>query len=135
MERSETTQAGPTVLVVEDDPLIASFVTRALVASGFAVEWVATAGAGLQRLAAGDVAVAVLDLNLPDMDGLDLLRALRADHPFGRDLPVVIITARNDPADRDQARSLGVRTYLRKPFALGELLAAVRVAAGAETGS
>lgn len=132
MDRSEATRA---VLVVEDDPLIASFVTRALGASGFAVEWVATAGEGLKRLGAGDIAVAVLDLNLPDMDGLELLRTLRTDHPCGRDLPVVIITARNDPADRELARSLGVQTYLRKPFALGELLTAVRAAAGAETSS
>jgi two-component system KDP operon response regulator KdpE len=135
VDRDRTTQAGPAVLVVEDDPLIASFVTRALGASGFAVEWVATAGAGLERVLAGPVAVAVLDLNLPDMDGLELLRILRTDHPNGRELPVVIITARNDPADRELARSLGVQTYLRKPFALGELLTAVRVAAGVETGS
>lgn len=123
----------PEVLLVEDDPRIASFVTRALSASGMRVEWVATAARGLERLTADPPAVAVLDLNLPDMDGLDLLRTVRAELPHGRDLPVVIITARTDPADRAMAGELGVRAYLRKPFPLGELLAAVRAAAGLDT--
>ena len=122
--------ARPLVLLVEDDPRIASFVVRALGASGFDVDWVATATEGLDRLAAGHVAAAVLDLNLPDMDGLDLLRAIRGDASPARDLPVVIVTARTDPADRATAVALGVRAYLRKPFPLGELLAAVRDAAG-----
>lgn len=64
------------------------------------------------------------------MDGLDLLRTLRDMLPYGPELPVIIITARTDPADRAVAQDLGVRSYLRKPFPLGELLAAVRAAAG-----
>ncbi|MHA6780359.1 response regulator transcription factor [Pseudonocardia saturnea] len=118
------------VLLVEDDPRIASFVTRALAASGFGVEWVATAGEGLERLTVRPPTVAVLDLNLPDMDGLDLLRTVRDTLRHGPDLPVIIITARTDPADRAVAQDLGARAYLRKPFPLGELLAAVRAAAG-----
>jgi DNA-binding response OmpR family regulator len=121
--------ARPSVLLVEDDPRIASFVVRALGASGFAVDWVATATEGLERLAAGPVAVGVLDLNLPDMDGLELLRRIREDAAPVRDLPVIIVTARTDPADRETAQALGVRAYLRKPFPLGELLGAVRAAA------
>lgn len=119
----------PPVLLVEDDPRIASFVVRALSASGFDVDWLGTATEGLERLAAARPAAAVLDLNLPDMDGLDLLRAIRQGDPATRDLPVIIVTARTDPADRATAAELGVRAYLRKPFPLGELLAAVREAA------
>lgn len=117
---------SPSVLIVEDDPRIASFVTRALVAIGMDVEWVATAGEGLVRIAAGPPALAVLDLNLPDMDGLELLRSVRNGPPPARDLPVVIVTARTDPADQATATALGALAYLRKPFPLAELLAVVR---------
>jgi DNA-binding response OmpR family regulator len=122
----------PSVLLVEDDPRIASFVVRALGASGFDVDWVATAREGLERLAAAPVTVGVLELNLPDMDGLDLLRAVRDGEAPVRDLPVIIVTARTDPTDRETATALGARAYLRKPFPLGELLAAVRSAAGVD---
>ncbi|OLT23472.1 hypothetical protein BJF78_32200 [Pseudonocardia sp. CNS-139] len=114
--------AGATVLLVEDDGRIASFVTRALDALGHAPEWVATGRDGLDRVAAGGVAVLVLDLGLPDMDGLDVLRTLRER---GDDLPVIVVTARNDVRDRERATALGVVTYLRKPFALRDLLDAV----------
>lgn len=117
--------AHPIVLLVEDDPRIASFVTRALSARSLTVEWVDTGGAALTRIEAGGVATVVLDLGLPDMDGLDVLRTLRSQ---GSELPVVVVTARNDPADRSTSESLGVRHYLRKPFPLAELLAAVTAA-------
>ncbi|MGQ0576205.1 MAG: response regulator transcription factor [Pseudonocardia sp.] len=123
--------SAPVVLVVEDDPRIASFVTRALSASGFAVEWVSTGGEALARVEGGGVAVQILDLGLPDMDGLDVLRSLRAR---GDDLPVIVVTARNDQADRETALSLGVVAYLRKPFPLGELLGTVRTCAADPAG-
>lgn len=126
---------GPSVLLVEDDPRIASFVTRALAAIGMDVAWVATAAEGLERVVAHPPAVAVLDLNLPDMDGLDLLRTLRAANHPARELPVVVVTARTDPADRAVAEELGARAYLRKPFPLAELLAVVREAAGRSAGA
>jgi DNA-binding response OmpR family regulator len=121
--------AGSTVLLVEDDGRIASFVTRALAAVGFAVEWVSTGREGLDRVAAGGVAVQILDLGLPDMDGLDVLRALRER---GDDVPVIVVTARNDVRDRETAVALGIVTYLRKPFALRELLDAVRASVSAD---
>lgn len=116
----------PTVLIVEDDPRIADFMDRGLRKSGFAVEWVTTAGEALQRLTEGGIDVHILDLGLPDMDGLDLQRELITR---GIRVPTVVVTARTDPRDRQIAESLGMRTYITKPFAWAELLAAVRAAA------
>ncbi len=94
----------PTVLVVEDDFRIADFMVRGLSASGFLIYWVTTAEEALERIAVGDIDVQVLDLGLPDMDGLDVLRELIRSQ---RELPTVVVTARSDPKDRMIAESLG----------------------------
>ncbi|MGD9702028.1 MAG: response regulator transcription factor [Acidimicrobiia bacterium] len=113
----------PTVLVVEDDARIAAIFIKGLTASGFAVDWVTTGTEALTRLAADRIGVLVLDLGLPDIDGLDVLRDMIA-----RDVavPTVVVTARTDPRDRAAAMALGVKRYLTKPFAWAEVLAAVR---------
>jgi two-component system response regulator QseB len=110
------------VLVVEDDPLIASFIRKALARQGHDVEWVTTGNAALERVAAGGVDLQLLDLGLPDIDGLDVLRRLQER---GERVPVIIITSRSDPADRAIAQELGVDAYLTKPFPLANLLAVV----------
>lgn len=115
-----------TVLVVEDDPKIASFVTKGLRAWGFHAEWVATGTEALARIEQGGVDVQILDLGLPDIDGLEVLRTLRKQ---GVMLPVIVITARSDPADRTVAIGLGVTEFFRKPFPLADLLGAVRASA------
>lgn len=115
------------VLLVEDDPRIASFMTKGLRAKGYEVEWVTTGAAGISRLEAGGVDVHLLDLGLPDVDGLDVLRALRER---GVDVPVIVITARTDPRDREEAAALGAARYLTKPFALADLLSALQDCAG-----
>lgn len=115
-----------TVLIVEDDPRIAEFMGRGLRASGFLVDWVTTALEARERIDAGTVDVQILDLGLPDMDGLDLLRELIKT---GKTVPTVIVTARTDPRDRVAAEALGVRSYITKPFAWKDLLAAVRALA------
>ena len=117
----------PIVLIVEDDVLIVDFMRRGLRASGYAVEHVGTAYAALDRVLVGGVSVQILDLGLPDMDGLTLLRELNAR---GGSVPTIIVTAKSDPRYRLEATALGVRTYLTKPFAWADLLAAVRDAAG-----
>jgi two-component system copper resistance phosphate regulon response regulator CusR len=117
----------PIVLIVEDDARIADFMRRGLRASGFEVEWVTTAYEARHRIVSGGIAVQVLDLGLPDMDGLTLLRELRE---AGASVTTVIVTARSDPRYRADAVALGVQTYLTKPFAWADLLAAVREAAG-----
>jgi two-component system KDP operon response regulator KdpE len=113
-----------TVLLVEDEDRIASFVTKGLGARGFDVRRVSTGG-DAQTVATDDVGVVVLDLGLPDIDGLEVLRRLRERSPR---LPVVILTARGDVEDRVRGLDLGADDYVAKPFAVGELLARARVA-------
>jgi two-component system response regulator QseB len=115
------------VLIVEDDDRIASFVTRGLRAHGFQVEWVTTGEEAVARIEAGGVDVQILDLGLPDINGLEVLRRLGA---AGASVPAVIVTARSDPRDRREALALGADHYLTKPFAWADLLAAVTACCG-----
>jgi two-component system, OmpR family, copper resistance phosphate regulon response regulator CusR len=109
------------VLVVEDEDLIASFLLKGLRASGYAVDR-ASKGAEALELA-GDADLVILDLGLPDMDGLDVLRALRERRIVA---PVIVLTARGDIDDRVRGLDLGADDYLPKPFAFDELLARIR---------
>lgn len=108
------------VLLVEDEARIASFVVKGLDRNGCTVDWVTTGAEALVRADAGERPdVVILDLGLPDIDGLDVLRALRQR---GLSTPVVVLTARSHPQDRSTAWSLGVRDYLTKPVAMAALL-------------
>jgi len=110
------------VLLIEDDPRLAEMVSEYLGESGFRVS-VATGGrAGLERLAREPFDALVLDLMLPDMDGLEVCRELRAKS----DTPVLMLTARGDAADRIVGLELGADDYLPKPFQPRELLARLR---------
>jgi DNA-binding response OmpR family regulator len=115
----------PTVLVVEDDPKVASFLSKGLRREGFQMDWVSTGSEAISRLDGGGADVLVLDLGLPDIDGLEVLRRAR---DRGIAVPVVVITGRSDPRDRATALSLGVGVYLTKPFRWTDLLAAIRAA-------
>ena len=111
------------LLVVEDEERIASFLDKGLTAHGYAVEWACT-GAEALRLGAGpDIALVILDLKLPDLDGLEVLANLREQ---GVTVPVLILSARAQVADRVRGLELGADDYLMKPFAFEELLARVR---------
>lgn len=107
---------------MEDEDRIASFVEKGLCARGFEVRRVATGRDALEA-ADDEVGVVVLDLGLPDVDGLDVLRELR-DRRNGT--PVVILTARGDLEDRVRGLDLGADDYVPKPFAIDELAARVR---------
>jgi DNA-binding response OmpR family regulator len=111
------------LLIVEDEVRIASFLVRGLVDHGYAVDCVATGAEALVRSRAADLDLLILDLGLSDMDGLEVLRQLRAE---GRRLPVIILTARSEVEDRVVGLDLGADDYLTKPFAFDELVARVR---------
>ncbi|MBO0816121.1 MAG: response regulator transcription factor [Actinobacteria bacterium] len=111
------------LLVVEDEERIASFLEKGLTAHGYAVEW-AGSGAEALRLGTGpDISLVILDLKLPDLDGLEVLTGLREQ---GVTVPVLILSARAHVADRVRVLELGADDYLAKPFAFEELLARVR---------
>jgi DNA-binding response OmpR family regulator len=112
------------VLVVEDEDLIASFLLKGLRASGYAVER-ASRGAEALELA-GDADLLILDLGLPDMDGLEVLRTLRERKIVS---PVIVLTARGDVDDRVRGLDLGADDYLPKPFAFAEVVARIRALA------
>ncbi len=111
------------VLVVEDDPAVAEPLIAGLVRNGFETEHVAY---GLQASSSlQGVDVVLLDLGLPDVDGLDVLRELRRIS----DIPVIIATARGDETDRVIGLELGADDYVVKPFSVRELAARVRAVA------
>ncbi len=111
------------VLVVEDDPHVAESLVRGLDEAGFTVAAVRRLAAADEQLAAGAPALVVLDLNLPDGDGLGWLRRLRS---AGYRMPVIILTARDGLPDRVSGLEGGADDYLTKPFAFAELLARIR---------
>jgi DNA-binding response OmpR family regulator len=111
------------LLVVEDETRIATFLVKGLTAAGYAVDLTSTVAQALELIAENEFALVVLDRRLPDGDGLDVLRAIRAR---GEDLSVIVLTARGEIEDRVEGLDLGADDYLTKPFAFEELLARVR---------
>lgn len=111
------------LLLVEDDDQIAAPLVRALEREDYTVERASTGGAALDRIAAGGVDVVLLDLGLPDLDGLDVCRRARS---AGFEGGVMILTARGSEIDRVVGLDVGADDYLAKPFPLAELLARVR---------
>ncbi|MDP3063213.1 MAG: response regulator transcription factor [Chloroflexota bacterium] len=110
------------VLVIEDEPDIADFVKRGLVHHGFEVDVAHTGFQGLEAARTTRPDLVVLDLMLPDVDGIDVCRELRSTGDVG----VVILTARHQVGDRVRGLEAGADDYLPKPFAFDELLARIR---------
>jgi DNA-binding response OmpR family regulator len=111
------------ILMVEDDDGIALPLRRTLEREGYGVDRVDNGREGIDRVSQGGVDLVVLDLGLPDMDGLDVCRALRAgDYDGG----ILILTARGGELDRVVGLDVGADDYLAKPFGLGEFLARTR---------
>jgi two-component system response regulator MprA len=111
------------VLVVDDEPAVRTAVRRALVLAGYEVDQAEGGQAALSNLAARPPDALVLDVLMPDVDGLEVCRRLRA---AGDHTPVLMLTARDAVADRVAGLDVGADDYLVKPFALEELLARLR---------
>jgi len=112
------------ILVIEDDQQIRRFLKVGLESNGYAY-WEALQGKqGLAEIASRNPDLVILDLGLPDMDGLDFLKQLRE----WSKVPVIVLTARDQEQDKIHALDQGADDYLTKPFAVGELLARIRVA-------
>jgi DNA-binding response OmpR family regulator len=111
------------LLLVEDDDILADDLARALTEAGFVVDRAADGADAWYRGGVEDYALAVLDLGLPRLDGLSVLRRWRAD---GRTFPVLILSARSDWTEKVEGIQAGADDYLGKPFAMAELVTRVR---------
>ena len=111
------------VLLIEDDALLGDGIRAGLKQAGFAVDWSQDGHAAKLALETEDYAIAVLDLGLPRLSGMELLKWLRGR---GSKLPVLILTARDTVADRISGLDTGADDYLIKPFDLDELIARLR---------
>ena len=112
------------ILVIEDEPRIRAFLARGLEAEGFRVDGAENGSDGLKHALARTYDAVVLDLLLPGLDGLSVLRELHEQRP---ELPVVIVSARSDLSTKLRGFGLGASDYLAKPFAFDELVARLRV--------
>jgi two-component system KDP operon response regulator KdpE len=113
-----------TILIIEDEAEIRRFLRVTLSANGFTPLEAETAREGLQKLTSQRPDVVILDLGLPDQDGQDFIRDVRE----WSQVPIVVVSARDQEAEKIQALESGADDYLTKPFAAGELLARLKVA-------
>jgi len=116
--------SAPVALLVEDERQIRRFVRTALEAEGFSIVEAETVRQGLIEAGTRKPDIVILDLGLPDGDGIDFIRDFRAWSA----VPVIVLSARSEEGDKIEALDAGADDYLTKPFGVGELLARVRVA-------
>ena len=115
---------GPVVLVIEDEPPIRRFLRPTLTSQGYRVVEAETGEDGLLQAATRQPDLVILDLGLPDLDGLEVIRRLRE----WTAIPIIVLSARGAESDKVAALDAGADDYVAKPFAVGELLARARVA-------
>lgn len=111
------------VLLVEDDILIGNGIKSGLHGLGFVIDWFKDGGLGKHALSAADYDAVILDLSLPNVDGLDILQGWR---DAGSDVPVLVLTARDAITQKIEGLNLGADDYLGKPFDLDEVAARLR---------
>jgi DNA-binding response OmpR family regulator len=114
------------ILLIEDDRRLAEMVTNYLGEFGFAVTPASSGGAGIALYRRESFDALILDLMLPDIDGLEVCRQIRAQHGSNANAPILMLTARGDAMDRVIGLELGADDYLAKPFEPRELLARLR---------
>ncbi|MCU0551435.1 MAG: response regulator transcription factor [Leptolyngbya sp. Prado105] len=112
------------ILIAEDEPRIAAFIEKGLRANGFTTEIAVTASETLNLAVQGEFDLLILDLGLPEKDGLEVLEELRGQ---GSQIPIVILTARDDIQDKLAGLEGGADDYMTKPFRFEELLARVKL--------
>ena len=112
------------VLVVEDDSAVSNLVSTALTAHGYKVVTTATGTDALRKVSESSPDVVLLDLGLPDIDGVEVIRRVRS----WASTPIIVVSARGDERDKIFALDTGADDYLTKPFSVGELLARIRTA-------
>lgn len=112
------------ILVVDDEPSLVSVLKPVLGATGYRVTSAITGGSALALVDRTDPDVILLDLGLPDMDGKEVIRCIRAQS----DVPIIIISARHQEAEKIAALDEGADDYMNKPFEIGELMARIRAA-------
>jgi DNA-binding response OmpR family regulator len=121
------------VLIVEDERRIAAFLAKGLRRQGYDVQCAYTGREALAATGSEEdgppIDLVMLDLGLPDIDGLDVLRELRER---GSEVPVIVLTARTETGDRDEALRLGAVEYLTKPLPFSEVLGSVRAGLAAD---
>jgi two-component system phosphate regulon response regulator OmpR len=121
---------APRILIIDDDRRLSEMVATYMAQNGMVAEHVDTAATGLRRLrsssASKELSAVILDLMLPDADGLDVCRTIRTLPTAIASIPVLMLTAKGDPMDRVVGLELGADDYLPKPFEPRELLARVR---------
>jgi len=110
------------VLLIEDDPAVAAGIVDALTGASHTVRHESTGGAGLQAVRDDAPDLVVLDLGLPDIDGTDVCRSIRAESA----VPIIVVSARSDEIDRVLALEMGADDFLVKPFGIRELIARIR---------
>jgi DNA-binding response OmpR family regulator len=115
---------GNRILIVEDEPRIAAFVEKGLRAEGYTPTVVADGVTGLDYAVSGEFDLAILDIGLPGMDGLEVLEQMRG---MGSSIPVIVLTARDSVTDTVRGLEGGADDYVPKPFKFAELLARVRL--------
>jgi two-component system, OmpR family, KDP operon response regulator KdpE len=121
-----TSDARPLrILVVDDEPAIQRFLRVGLTAQGYVVTEVPDGRGALDAARRGATDLVVLDLGLPDIDGLEVIRQVRA---AGSDLPIIVLSSRDNESAKVEALDLGADDFVTKPFGIGELLARIRAA-------
>lgn len=113
------------VLLVEDEPNIVESLTFVLSRAGFEVEVRANGQQGLDAALSNPPDILILDVMLPELDGFEILRRLRADQR-GKDLPIIMLTAKGQKEDRDTALDRGADMFITKPYSNADLVAAVK---------
>jgi DNA-binding response OmpR family regulator len=120
--------ANPRILIIEDDPSVRTLLSKSLEAKGYAVQTADDGLEGLKAIESGEQHdLIIVDVMMPRLDGMTFVKAIK-EHRSTKPIPVIFLTAKNDPKSMIEGINLGARFYVTKPFQMDELLAKVRKA-------